>query len=441
MSNELSFTVVARDQASQTVATVQKKISEFGKDVGRSIAGVLGPMAALQWGIGKVSEYLDDLVKKRKEAFDWGASLSDSAAKLGVTVEQFQNITTAADMSGESVENVAKSFKLAADLIEQAKGGSVDAAKALEAMGINIENIDKVKPQDVLRALAGALQATQDPAQRAQIAIAALGKSAKDLQETLAKGFDIAGALDSMDGLTQEEADFLRGQQREERAKQNKEKLRMAKEGVTTSFLQNDPEGKAILERERQKFRMQMAQAGAPQGGIGTELKPGELATNAAIQTEVQRVLAERERKRREAVAATANPKTAANLTKKAEEDAKKEEDDKKKKEKEAEKPKTPTFKVGKDSTEKPVGVTVSSLREIGGGLAGEMATGADVAFQSLGEQKAMNDTLRRIEARLVPPPTQTNFTTDPRVGGGVQFVPGQFNIGPVNTASRIGVA
>jgi len=439
--SELSFVIVARDQASQTVATVQKKISEFGKDVGRSIAGVLGPMAALQWGIGKVSEYFDELARKRKEAFDWGASLSDSAAKLGVTVEQFQNISDAADATGESVDNVARSFKLASDLIEQAKGGSLAAAASLEAMGINIENIDKTKPQNVLNALAGALQATKDPAERAQIAIAALGKSAKDLQETLAKGFDIAGALDNMEGLTQEEANFMRNQQREERIRQNKEKLRMAKEAATTSFLENDPEGQALMERERQKFMLTMLRARAPQGGIGTELKPAELATNAAIQAEVQRVLAERERKRQETLAGRAIPAASQALIAKAEADAQAEEDAKKKEKDKEKTAKVPTFKVSKETMEKPTAVTVSSLREIGGGLSGEQATGADVAFQSLAEQKAINDTLRRIEAKLVPPPTQTDFTKNPLVGGGVQFVPGQFNIGPTNAASRIGVA
>lgn len=448
--SELSFTVVARDQASQTVAAVQKKVSEFGKEVGRSIAGVLGPMAALQWGIGKVSEYFDELARKRKEAFDWGASLTDSAAKLGVTVQQFQNISDAADATGQSVDNVAKSFKLAADLIDQAKAGSLDAAASLEAMGFSIDNIDKVKPQDVLRSLAGALQATQDPAERAQIAIAALGKSAKDLQDTLAKGFDIAGALENRDGLSDEEANFMRGQRRAERELENRKKLESARKQAAQAFLENDPEGRAIVERERAKARAIVGASGSSQymvpGSVSTggNISAGGLASDAAIQAEIQRRLAERERKRIEEENKRRNDAAAKGLLDKANKDAqdeaKKNDDAKKSKEKGEKQP--PSTKPPDTSPLKLPPVTVSSLREIGGGLAGETATSADVAFQSLAEQRAINDTLRRIEAKLVPPPTQTDFTKNPLLGGGgPQYVPGQNNMGPTHTGSRVGVA
>lgn len=437
--SSLEFNINARDQASQVVASVQKKVADFGKDVGKSIAAIVGPMAIFQYGLGKVSEYFEDLARKRKEAFDWGAGLGDSAKQLGVTVEEFQNITEAATRTGESVENVGKAFKLARDLIEQARAGSTNAAESITALGLNIEDLDKLKAQDVLKALAGALAATEDPAQRAQIAVAALGKEAAALQATLAKGFDIGGALESTIGLTTAEQEFLRRVREKEAGRVNRERLAEARRQVTEEFL-GTPEGQQILLDARKRVDPFSAEFGQIMSA------PSEAAKSPTVQAmvlqalELQRLKREAEAKAALSAAGQTQQAQAASqaLSEKAAQDAEREA--KKKEAKDEQKP-TPKVKLERTKEDKPVGVTVSSLREIGGGLAGEMSTFEDVAFQSLGEQKQMNETLRRIEAKLIPSPASTDFTKDPRVGGVENFTPGNFTPGPMTAASRIGVA
>jgi hypothetical protein len=187
------MTISARDQASKVIQGVENRVANFGKQFGQQLVGMVAPMAIVGFALGKISQKIEEIRQKRKEAFDWGASLQASANKMGVTVEEFQAIESAADETGESVEKVGKSFKLASDLIASARSGNLAAAESLNALGVDLNKLETTSPQEVLGKLAEALSSTEDPAERAKIAVGALGKAAAELQATLAKGFDIAG--------------------------------------------------------------------------------------------------------------------------------------------------------------------------------------------------------------------------------------------------------
>ena len=372
----LEFTINASDQASKVVTTVQNKIQHFGKDVGKSIAGVLGPMAAVGFAVSKITEYFDNLKQKAKEAFDFGSGLEEAGAKLGVTAEQFQQITAAAKSTGASVSDLAKALVLANNLIEQSKGGNQDAVKRITAIGISVKDLDKTKPEDVLAKLAGAMAAAQDPTEKMAIAMAILGKDAAGLQKVLEKGFDIAGAFKGTQTLSNEDAALLAEAKALKDAEDLKEKLRLAREAVEPAreaarqrFLQT-PEGVEFSKR----FNVTSSTAtGAVTGG----------ASNRQIDEEIKRIA---DKKKADAEqAAREEAKKAENVARRdkaleiAKEDAANAEEAKKKPEKELTERIVKGSKLGTQSTEALGSVTakvaplmVSSLREIGGGMAGE---------------------------------------------------------------------
>ena len=375
----LEFTISASDQASKVVTSVQGKIQNFGKDVGKSIAGVLGPMALVGFAVSKVTEYLAEMEKKAKEAFDFGAGLSNAADKLGVTVEQFQQINNAAEMTGSSVDEVGKAFLLAAKRLEEARSGNQDAIDGLGALGIGVEDLSKTKPEDVLARLAGAMAAGKDPTEAMAISMAALGNSAKELQKVLAKGFDIKGAMVDTEGLTEGEAAFLRETEKKKRAKQNREKVSKAKEETAREFLENDPEGKKILEAVRIDAGRIIASASGGFGGP-VNVSASKAAESKGVQDQVVAALARREeekRRREEGIATNpANVQAAKDLV---ELDEKRKKAEKEKADAEKAAGITPKeAKPGKDQTQFPGelsrAINVSSLREIGGGMAGEVA-------------------------------------------------------------------
>ena len=145
MSQDLQMTISARDQASQVIQGVEKRVANFGKQFGQQLVGMVAPMALVGMAIAKIGQHFEELAQKRKEAFDWGASLEISANKMGVTVEAFQAIEAAADVTGESVDKVGKSFKLASDLIASARGGNLEAIPVPHIVG---------KAEDAVRLLA-----------------------------------------------------------------------------------------------------------------------------------------------------------------------------------------------------------------------------------------------------------------------------------------------
>ena len=431
------MTIIARDQASRVVNQVQKKVMDFGKDIGSSIAAVAGPMALATMAFQKISQHFERMAQLRKEAFDWGASLSDSAAKLGVTVEQFQGLEAAADKTGLSVDKVAEAFKSAAERIAEAQRGNVDAIASLKALGFTAEEIKTLKPEDVLARLGDALSTVEDPAKRAELAIAALGTSAKGLQDVLAKGFDIAGAMLDTEGLSAEESRLLKETDRLKRAEANKEKVKKAKEEAGGLFfaklakeeMEGGPQSKD--RKEFDKFVQDEFLAKEQAGGEGGRLT--EEQTNRAITQFLSR--------KKVPGAVTPTPQAAATVAgleeknakdaadkaaKEAKEKADKEraaqeerkaraaearnrkeaEDFAKEVEKENERFAKEKEKAGTVASK----VEVSSLRAIGGAMAGENMGGAmDVQTEQLNTQKKMVEELSELNEFIRRQPT--NFT------------------------------
>jgi hypothetical protein len=395
----LEFTISASDQASKVVTSVQNKIDNFGKDVGKSIAGMLGPMALVGFAVSKVTEYLAEMEKKAKEAFDFGASLSDAAEKLGVTVEQFQQIKNAAAATGSSIDDVTKAYKLAEKRLDEVKNGNLDALDSFTQLGFSIADLQKITPEDYLARTANAMAQATSPTEKMAIAMAALGKDASALQKVLEKGFDIQGAFLDTEGLSAKDADTFRKSERIKRAKENRDKLDDAKKIVKDEedFIRSE-----FLKTEEGKKFIKSRGKGSSKSFRLTDEGRNE------IDAEIERLRLEKKRIADEKNQAGNAPKAAAGLLDKSEKDKAKEEANKiaAKEKADADKaagrtpsePKTP--KAAKDQTQLPGemsrAINVSSLREIGGGMAGEVAVSEEQYKQN--QLELLREAVRQLE-------------------------------------------
>ena len=350
MSQNLEFRITASDQASRVVASVQKKVTDFGKDIGQSIVAIAGPMALASMAISKISQKMEEAKQRSKEAFDWGTGLSKSARQMGVSVTDFQRIESAAADTGMSVTEVGDAFKAANNLIQQAKQGNLAAAESLATMGFNLMELDKIKPEDVIQRIGEAMATAVDPADKLKIAIGGLGKEGEKLQGVLAKGFDIAGAfrVTRDDDLSDEEAEILAKAERDARTKERREKVAAARAQSVETFLREDPDAERLM----RKFFM------GDRPGTMPVLDKRKLSEAPGMQAMVREELARR------AEAAAVTPPTpeavsaAGGLIAKAEEDAK---------------PAADKVKPGKVAPSPSVaGMEFSSLRAIGGAMAGD---------------------------------------------------------------------
>lgn len=134
---------------------------------------------ALRLGIaGMFSVFLGNgLVEKFKAALDMGGELSDLSARTGATAGEMLVLKQAmqnAGMSGEAVgDGVARLQKALAGVNEDGQS-TVDVFGKL---GLNVLALGKMSVNEQFAALSAAFQRIEDPARRAQLAMALFGRS------------------------------------------------------------------------------------------------------------------------------------------------------------------------------------------------------------------------------------------------------------------------
>lgn len=435
MSLGLEFNISAKDQASKAVETVNKKIKSFGVDVAKSFLSFAAPLTLLQTGISFVGDKIEEYNKRIEAATENAAKLKDEAADLGVSVDVWQRLKGAADESGIAIGKVGKLYQTAAGMIEEAKDPLSDAGKILrDALGFAAEDVAKgnIEAIDVIERMGTAIAGASSEADAMKIATALLGDTmAKELLPALREAAKLKEGFVDTEGLTEEEAAVLREAKAEERRTKAREEYNDAKKAVTQRFLETDPEGRALMG----EFA-----AASGYGGAST----GALASNEAMQKRVSEILkkraadqkaadkatndaaAERVRTTAEALAAEKEAQDYANqavadATKEGEKEGKKTDADreKEKKDKEAKERKALADALdAKDAIDKENAagtgkLTVSSLRDIGGGLAGEaMVNALDIQQKQLDISQAILIELQRLNVKTLPEvPASIDFT------------------------------
>jgi len=460
MANDLEFTISAKDQASRAVETVQKKLKNFGSDLAKMALGFAAPLALAQMAFSAIGDAIAEHKKKVQEAIDNTAELANKSADLGVSVEVYQKLSAAADAAGMSIDKVAKAYTEVQKLLAGAVGGGNDTAKMLEVLGFAADDIANglVRPMDVIEKLGAAMLGAKDDTTAMKIATAVLGETlAKDLMPQLKAAKDLASGFGEDSGLSAEEADLIKQKKIKETQKKNREAANIAKQEAAKEFLTSDPEGQRIIAK-KQAEAARTANAGGAAVVLGTET----IAGMKDVQDEVMQILkaraaAEKERLRiaNEAKAneiivaaeALAAENAAQDFADKAIADAmdQSEKDDKKAGDESAkarEKAKTDAQKSAEDAAKaekkaaddkakedrKALGdaldaeekatagdskMTLSSLREIGGGLAGEaIVNSLDLDRQMLDINQKMLIELQKLNITALPAvPTSTDFT------------------------------
>jgi hypothetical protein len=109
------------------------------------------------------------------------AGFQDLADKIGDSAQEVASLKLAADLSGVSLENVASaSVKLTTALSKMDEEGS-GAGKALEAIGLKIEDFKRLSPVAQIDAVAKSMADFEDGASKTAVAVALFGKSGADL--------------------------------------------------------------------------------------------------------------------------------------------------------------------------------------------------------------------------------------------------------------------
>jgi hypothetical protein len=131
-----------------------------------------------------------------------GSALDDMRIRTGISAETLSGLSYAAKLSDTSMEALQGSLVKMTKFTEAAAGGSKDATDTLAKLGLTVQRLKSLSPDQQFMAFADALNAIQDPGQRAVAAMAVFGKGVAGIDILLREGSaGIQGFIDQNQAL------------------------------------------------------------------------------------------------------------------------------------------------------------------------------------------------------------------------------------------------
>jgi hypothetical protein len=151
---------------------VQKQVDHQAESA-RKIGAALGSIFSIQ----KISAAVDQVSASTSR-------IADAAARIGITAEAVQKLGFAASQGGSSIEAVAVAMGRMSDML-----GTEGAADKLAKIGLTLEDIKGLTPDQTFLAMAEAIRGMEDPIKQADAATDVFGRGALELMPAIKAGF------------------------------------------------------------------------------------------------------------------------------------------------------------------------------------------------------------------------------------------------------------
>lgn len=175
-------------KAKKTSAEIDKAISTAGKSVAVAFAAMsaaaVAAFAAMNNQIMKVADF------------------QGLAEQIGDTAEAIASIKLASDVSGVSLDTVAKASIKLTKALSTTNDSSDDVTQSIKALGLNFEEFKRLSPVSQIDAVAQAMAGFADGSEKTAIATAMFGKSGAELISIFN---DLAGGAKRQNTLTSEQ--------------------------------------------------------------------------------------------------------------------------------------------------------------------------------------------------------------------------------------------
>jgi len=209
VAKDVTIKISAKDMAS----TVMKAVSDSVKKMGEQVAATTKKVAASAAAMGKAFKSaatfgLSAFAGMGAAIAGFGtasaavfARVGDSIDKMakrsGIGVEALQGLRFAAEQSGSSIAVVEKSIFKLDRAIGDAIGGSTALQDDFAQLGVDVNALSQMTPEQQLGVMADALMAIENPAERAAIGARLMGRGFEELQPLLQEGSQGINALTS----------------------------------------------------------------------------------------------------------------------------------------------------------------------------------------------------------------------------------------------------
>ena len=143
-----------------------------------------------------------------KGVIDLGGRMSDLSAQTGVAVSDLLILEQAFNDNGVSSENARLGINKLQKNLSEARGGSKTAIKAFSDLGVSLDALSRMSPEDQFVAIGNAISEIQDPADKAAAAMGIFGKSGAEMLAVFGQGKieDAAASLGSQSFILEKNA-------------------------------------------------------------------------------------------------------------------------------------------------------------------------------------------------------------------------------------------
>lgn len=193
-----TFRLEGEDATAAAFRSALGNVQEFSEKATRLIRGAFG------------FEIVNIFAEQVKGLAEMGDQLAKGAERAGIAQAQFNQLAAAFGEADVSVQSLSKGIKNMQVAISSATSGNDTIAAAFNEMGLSAAELKQLAPEVQLLAIAEAVSKIEDPADRARLGAAALGRQFLELEPELAKG---AAGLDEIvkaaNGMTVETTEKL----------------------------------------------------------------------------------------------------------------------------------------------------------------------------------------------------------------------------------------
>jgi hypothetical protein len=168
------------DKAARETDRFEKQRKARFASIGKALAG---------FGIGfSVVSLVSGLTQAGRAAIQYGDDINKAAIKSGIAVEEFSELAYAAKQSDIEMTSLSTALKkMQVTLSETATSGK-GATETLTALGLTVEDLKRLSPDEQFVTLADRIAGLKDPADRARAAVELFGRAGADLLPLFEKG-------------------------------------------------------------------------------------------------------------------------------------------------------------------------------------------------------------------------------------------------------------
>ncbi|MHB1158238.1 MAG: phage tail tape measure protein [Phycisphaerales bacterium] len=156
----------------------EKKLKAFGNSIRNLGLKMMAVGAAVVAPLAASGKYFSD----------YGDSIAKMAKRTGLSVEALSELDFAAGQSGTSLESLEKGVRKMQKTLVDAVAGSKEAVDSLADLGLTVQDLADLSPEQQFKLLADRISKVEDPTRRAAIAMSIFGKSGTELIPLMAQG-------------------------------------------------------------------------------------------------------------------------------------------------------------------------------------------------------------------------------------------------------------